>query len=132
VPPNRPSASHRKWLADLDRLDALRARAFAERRPALLGRVYGQGPLLAEDTASLTRLVPSGCELHGARTRYTRPHIVAQAGAAVIAASATMAPSTLSCPGRARQIAPGAHARLRIVLRDTAQGVRIVGERAVG
>ncbi|MDT4918074.1 MAG: eukaryotic-like serine/threonine-protein kinase, partial [Pseudonocardiales bacterium] len=59
------------WVAELDRLDAVRARAFARRRPALLRNVYLSGALRVADAATLSRLVPAGCELRGARTSYS-------------------------------------------------------------
>jgi hypothetical protein len=129
--PVAPTAAHRDWLATLDRLDAVRARAFAARRPALLSRVYAPGPLLAGDAASLTRLVPPGCVLRGAHTSFGHAGVVGHRDHAVITASASMAPSRLTCPGRAAQTAPGATARLRIVLRSTPDGVRIVAERVL-
>jgi hypothetical protein len=131
-PAAAPTARHPDWLAELDRLDAVRARAFAERRPALLARVYPPGRLRAADVAALARLVPPGCGLAGVRTRYRQLHLVARDGGAVITVGATIAASRLSCPGRATRTAPGAHARLRIVLAQTSAGVRIVGEREIG
>jgi hypothetical protein len=128
--PPSPPARQVDWLAALNRLAALRARAFAERRPALLRRVYRSGPLLAADAASLTGLVPAGCRLLGARTSYTRTRIAARAGRAAVSTSAAMAPSRLICPGRAARPAAGVKARLRIVLVDTAAGVRIARESA--
>jgi hypothetical protein len=127
-----PAAPHRDWLAILDRLDAVRARAFAARRPALLAHVYAPGPLLADDAASLTRLVPPGCGLRGAHTSFRPAGVVAHGGRAVITASASMAPSRLTCPDRPAQTAKGATARLQIVLRSTPTGVRIVAERVLG
>jgi serine/threonine protein kinase len=135
--PNVPSASappiqRPDWVVELNRLDALRARAFAERRPTLLRRVYQPGPLFAADSAALSRLVPAGCQLHGARTHYRHVRVTDEDDRAIVIASATMAPSRLTCTGRSTQTAPGADARLRIVLEDTANGVRIVSERVLG
>ena len=64
-------------------------------------RVYTAGPLLGADTAMLTRLVPVGCMLLGARTGYDRVQVV-QSGVArvVVTAVVAVAASTLSCPGR--------------------------------
>ena len=124
-----PVVHHPDWLAELNRLDSLRARAYATRRPALLHRVYPPGRLRVADAAALSRLVPPGCRLDGADTQYTRASVVENGGRAVVTASATIAPSRLICPDRAAQAAPGVHARLRIVLTQTAAGVRIVDER---
>jgi hypothetical protein len=128
--PPAPPVRHPDWLARLARLAALRDDAFAERRPGLLRRVYPPGPLLAADVASLTRLVPAGCRLRGARTHFAQERLDAYEARAVVTASATMTASRLSCPGRAARSAPAAGARLRIVLKDTADGIRIVSERA--
>jgi eukaryotic-like serine/threonine-protein kinase len=126
-----PAARHPDWPAELDRLDALRARAFAERRPALLRQVYPPGSLRAADTASLLRLVPPGCRLHGVRTHYAAAHLAEQGRLGVITATATIAASRLTCPGRTTASAPAAHARLRIVLEQSPAGVLIVSERAL-
>jgi serine/threonine protein kinase len=116
------------WVAELDRLDAVRGRAYAARRAVLLRRVYLAGPLLAADTAMLNRLVPRGCGLDGVRTRYSALQVSDRAGSAVLIAQARLAPAELRCAGVLRDSAPGAEARLRIVLRSTGTGVRIADE----
>jgi len=130
----RPSAPLQRpdWMVELNRLDARRAQAFAERRPTLLRRVYQPGRLLATDSAALSRLVPVGCRLHGARTKYRHVRVTDEGGRAVVIASARMAPSRLTCTGRAAQSVSGADARLRIGLAETPNGVRIVSERVIG
>ncbi len=126
--PTRPSAVQR-WAAALAGLDRLRARAFATRDPSLLRRVYRPGPLLTADTALLARLVPTGCGLAGARTRYTSVRVAAKRGRVTVLATATLPPSQLVCGGRVRATAPGAGpSRLRIDLVRTGDGVRIAGE----
>ena len=127
-----PAARAPDWIGELNRLDALRARAFAERRPTLLHRVYRSGPLLAADAGALSRMVPVGCRLLGARTRYLHSRVVAARHRAVVTTSATMAASRLVCGDRPARLAPGVRARLRIVLATTVHGVRIVSERRVG
>jgi hypothetical protein len=116
------------WVADLDRLDALRARAFAERRPALLRRVYLGAPLLAADVATLSRLVQPGCALRGAHTRYSHVQVSDRGSSAVLTAAARLAPAQLRCDGVRRDTSPAAVARLRIVLRATGSGVRIAAQ----
>lgn len=136
----RPAASARSvaprgedWLAALRALDARRAQAFAQRSPALLAQVYADPALLRQDTAALHALVPAGCVLRGARTSYTAAHTtVRDAGHAVVAASALLAPSELTCPGRPpTHLAGAGPTRLRIELVRTAHGVRIAGQRVV-
>lgn len=128
--PTHPPTSHPDWLAELKRLDALRAQAFAERRPGLLRRVYAPGPLLAADAAALRRLVPAGCRLRGAHTHYVRSRVAVQDDRAVVTTSARMAASRLTCPGRRTRSTSAAQAQLRIVLANTPTGVRITSEGA--
>jgi len=130
--PPTAALQRRDWIVELNRLDALRARAFAERRASLLHDVYQPGPLLTADSAALSRLVPIGCQLHGARSHYRDVRVTDEDGHAVVIASASMAPSHLICLGRRARSAPRADARLRIVLKQTPNGVRIVGERVLG
>jgi hypothetical protein len=117
------------WTAELDRLDALRARAFAERRPALLRRVYLGAPLLAADAATLNRLVPPGCALRGAHTRYSPVQVSDRGSSAVLTATAHLAPARLRCGGGRRDTSRATVARLRIVLQATGSGVRIAAQR---
>jgi hypothetical protein len=92
----------------LVQLDALRERAFARRAPLLLTGVYTPGPLLDEDTASLERIVPSGCGLEGVRTTYSNVVIHAQDATSIsIDVRATLAQSVLFCNGTAKAKAAG-------------------------
>jgi hypothetical protein len=110
----------------LNRLDGLRARAFATRDAALLNRVYVPGPLRRADAVLLGRLVPPGCGLADVRTRYTGLHATAEGHGAVIVAVARLPASHLACDGRPRAAAPGTGpTRLRIALVRTPEGLRI-------
>ena len=123
-------APHRGALAELDRLDALRARAYAHRDPALLRRVYVPGRLLRADTSTLTRLVPPGCGLAGVRTHFVPVAVRSRAGHDVVTVTATLGRSRLVCAGRQRGAAPGSSAtRLTVELVPTASGLRIADER---
>ncbi|HEU5265905.1 MAG TPA: protein kinase, partial [Jatrophihabitans sp.] len=120
------SAEAAQLLAALERLDATRARAFATRNPHLLGSVYLPGALLRADTALLTRLVPTGCGLTGARTRYAGLRVSHRNGRTAVTATATLAASRLVCHGTVRAAAPRAGpATLRLELAQTATGLRI-------
>jgi hypothetical protein len=126
----RSPASAIGWAANLRRLDRLRARAFATRTPALLGRVYVRGPLLTADSAQLARIVPAGCGLAGVRTRFAHLRVIDGGGRAVVIAVATLPSSRLVCRGHSPASAPGAGpTKLRIELIRTAAGVRISSER---
>lgn len=58
------------------------------------------GPLLRQDTASLTRLVPAGCGLVGLRTSYTHVReVLRSAAAATVTATANLAPARVMCRG---------------------------------
>ena len=116
-------------LTALERLDATRAQAFATRNPDLLGSVYLPGALLRADTALLMRLVPTGCGLTGARTRYAGLQVSHREGRIAVTASATLAASRLVCHGQVRAAAPRAGpATLRLELAPTAAGLRIAGQ----
>jgi hypothetical protein len=128
-PPSGDRDQAPDWAAALRRLDAVRGRAFATHRPALLRNVYLPGPLLAADTATLHRLVPAGCRLVGVRTSYSAVRIDTGPDSAVISTTAALARSRLVCGREVRDAAAGTTARLRIVLRDTDAGVRIAAER---
>lgn len=92
----------------LQQLDALRERAFARRAPLLLTGVYAPGPLLDEDTATLERIVPSGCGLEGVATTYSNVVVRAQNATSVsIDARAKLAQSVLFCNGVAKAKAAG-------------------------
>lgn len=115
-----------RWARTLNAVDALRARAFATRNPVLLQQVYLPGPLLEADTALLSRLVPPGCGLTGARTRYTDVRVRTRGDRVWVTATAALPPSQLICGGRARATAPGAGpSRLRLELATTSRGPRI-------
>jgi hypothetical protein len=126
------SAAHRSEVgaaAELVRLDGLRARAFAERRPALLHQVYVPGPLLTADTALLTRIVPPGCGLRGVRTGYSKVRSTAAGARIVLTVTATLPTSDLVCAGHRRGRAAGAGpTTLRLELTHTAAGLRIAGQ----
>jgi hypothetical protein len=127
----RPSAvAGSDPLVELDRLDALRARAFARGEPALLRRVYVSGPLLRADTAQLARLVPAGCGLIGVRSRFVPVAVRHTPGRDVLTVTATLPSSRLTCAGRAHGTAPGtAPTRLAVSLVRTDAGPRIADER---
>jgi eukaryotic-like serine/threonine-protein kinase len=120
------------WLVTLRALDALRAQAFASRRPALLARVYAPGPLLTADTALLVRIVPAGCELDGARTAYTAGRIVRRGDRLEVEVTASLPSTRLRCAGRLRGTAPATGpTRLRLELTGTAARARIADQRVV-
>jgi hypothetical protein len=119
------------WASRLARLDALRTRAFAQRKPELLRQMYVPGPLLTADAALLTRIVPPGCGLTGVRTTYSALRVAPRGPGAVITATARLTPSRLLCAGRSHGTAAGAGpARLRVELVRTAAGLRIAAQQA--
>lgn len=130
--PAGPPGPEDRALAVLRGLDVIREQAFAHRRASLLRQVYVAGPLLAQDSALLLRVVPAGCELVGVRTSYSAVQVTPAVGRLVLAATATLAPSTLTChaavAGRAAGEPP---TRLRIELVPTAGGYRIASQRKV-
>lgn len=92
----------------LIQLDALRERAYARRSAVLLTGVYEPGALLDEDTASLQRIVPSGCGLEGVHTTYAQVKVTGHHGDEVdVSARATLSTSVLYCNGVAKAQAPG-------------------------
>lgn len=110
-------------------LDAVRARAYARRNPALLRAVYASAALRRQDERTLDRLVPPGCALTGVRTRYADVHAKRVDDGILVAARAALQPSTLRCGGRARGVAPATTAvALRILLVRTRAGPRIQRE----
>jgi hypothetical protein len=124
-----PTAAVPTWASRLAALDQVRARAFAQRDARLLRQVYVPGPLLAADSALLSRIVPVGCGLAGARTAYSGLRAVPRDGGALVTVTARLAPSRLICSGRLRGTAAGAGpARLRLELVPTADGVRIAAQ----
>jgi hypothetical protein len=85
---------------------------------------------LRADTALLTRLVPAGCGLSGARTRYAAVRAAPRGRRIVVSATARLAASQLVCHGRAAGAAPSAGpTRLRLELLRTAAGLRIAALR---
>lgn len=111
----------------LQRLDALRERAYAERDPALLARVYLSSELVERDSALLRRLVPPGCGLVGVRTDYGEPAVESAGADEVrVRVTATLGASTLRCAGADAATAAGSGPELeRIVLRRAGAGYRI-------
>lgn len=99
-------------------LDRTRANAFAARDATLLARIYPSGPLLAQDTALLQKLVPVGCGLIGVHTSYRAVHVLSRRpGQTIVQATAELAASALVCAGNpvAKADSSGP-ARLRITL----------------
>ena len=113
----------------LTRLDRLRERAFAYRDARLLSQVYAAGPLVTQDTALLTRLVPKSCRLVGVHTTYDQVQVTARGGGAVQATvRATLAESLLVCNGTATGRAAGSGpSTLHIELTPNGSGYLIAG-----
>jgi hypothetical protein len=81
---------------------------------------------LRADAAQLARLVPAGCGLTGARTRYSGLHVTRRADRIAVTATASLAASHLVCGGRVTGAAARAGpATLRLELAETADGPRI-------
>jgi eukaryotic-like serine/threonine-protein kinase len=72
------STSALSWLAVLQSLDALRARAYDLGDVGLLHHVYAAGEHLTADTRQLRSIVASGCTVRGVRHRLRQPAILAQ------------------------------------------------------
>jgi hypothetical protein len=108
----------------LAQLDAVRARAFAQRDPRLLTGVYQSADLRAKDGALIDRIVPAGCGLYGVHTRYSAVAITARApNQIILTAKAALQPSTLECSGRPSGRAAGTGpVALQIVLVRTSSG----------
>jgi hypothetical protein len=126
-------------LSALRHLDAVRARAFAERDPSSLGQVYGSARLLQQDRDQLLRLVPAGCGLLGVSTRYAEPvHLIVEQNRTEATVSATLRTTVLRCPGQQdRQLPAVGSTRIQLVLArsataDGGQGVVIVSQHEVG
>lgn len=124
----RPAATEIR--AVLRGLDGTRARAFAARDPALLGRVYSSPLLIARDRAVLLRTVPRGCGLTGLHTSFGAVHTERPDGLVrVVHARVAVGAATLVCGGRpAARATPGRPVAMRIELRRTAAGYRIASE----
>jgi hypothetical protein len=126
--PSPPTRARRQagWPAALATLDARRARAFATRDVRLLRGVYLPGPLLRADVAELTRLVPAGCGLLGAHTRFTHLRVADHGRWAVVEALARLPSSDLRCSGATTGHAAATRPQaLRLTLVGTAHGIRI-------
>lgn len=129
APAAEPSGVDALAAVALRQLDESRAQAFARRDPALLQRVYVAGPLLAQDTVLLERIVPLGCGLVGVHTRYVGVAARAVRSGLTVEATAILAPSTLTCRGHRSATAAGAGpARLRIMLVRQDNGYRIASQ----
>jgi hypothetical protein len=125
-------------------LDEIRQQAYLVRDPALLANVYGAPGLLAQDSATLERLIPLGCSLQGVHTAYSAVRLVptpesvagtptgagAGPGPVAITVTAVLAASTLVCPGAPAVVSAGsAPTILRIDLAVAVTGgYLIVGE----
>ena len=131
APASRPSPEDRA-LAVLRGLDVIREQAFARRQASLLRQVYVPGPLLTQDSALLLRAIPAGCELIGVRTSYAALRVTPAKARLVVAATATLAASTLTChavvTGRAAGEPP---TRLRIELVPAVDGYRIASQQKI-
>lgn len=132
TPTGSPAASPTGAAALLQSLDRLREQAFARREVSLLARVYVAGPLLDQDAALLRRVVPAGCGLVGVHTTYAAVE-VGRAGPVsehlLLSATATLAPSTLTCHRAASGGAAGeSPTRLRIELVHRSDGYRIASQ----
>src|SRR5882757_4880695 len=124
-----PAARAAVLLRDLDRIREL---AFARRQVALLARVYVSGPLLTQDAALLRRVVPAGCGLVGVHTTYAQLQADVVDDRLVLATTATLAPSTLTCHATASSGAAGEKpTRLRIELVHRPDGYRIASQQKV-
>jgi len=120
------------WTRVLAQLDAVRAQAYAARRPELLARVYTPGALLSADTAQLRRLVPQGCGLTGALTGYRAAGVTVAGSRTVLTVLARLPASRLVCDGVAGPVAPAVAAqRLKVELVRTRDGPRIAAETSV-
>jgi hypothetical protein len=117
--------------AVLTALDARRAAAYARRDPSLLAQVYGASALLARDRALLLSIVPSGCGLHGVRTRFASVLAHRTGSRWRVRARLSVARSTLVCSGTRSGTAPGtAPALMDIVLVRHGSGYLIFSEHA--
>jgi hypothetical protein len=87
-------------LAELRRLDALRAAAYATRRAELLAVVYDSPVLLARDRTQLLQRVPAGCTLTGLITRFSGVRILSADRSRVqLAVTAKLGAADLHCSG---------------------------------
>lgn len=126
--PRTPPPARRAGLrATLVALDALRARAFATRDPALLRGVYASPALLARDRAMLLSIVPAGCGLRGVRTTFGA---LAVSPGLRVRTTTALAPSTLVCGGTRSGTAAGRGPRpVTVELVRSGGGYRIAAVR---
>jgi hypothetical protein len=115
APAPQPSFDARAVLATLD---GARARAYAQRDPALLSEVYASARLLQRDRAQLRALVPTGCALRGLHSRFRSIRVVERTAQAVsVQARVLVAASRLTCAGMSSARVPaGTPAALRMTL----------------
>jgi hypothetical protein len=133
VPP-AASAVESTVLQALAGVDAIRSRAYSERRPELLAAIYGAAALRAADAARLVAVVPSDCGLFGMATQWTvqratmsgARHLQARVAAQVSAAE-------LRCRGSAptRTEAPPASTIEIVLVRGSSGQFVIESERVV-
>lgn len=127
-----PSETAQTALDVLRRLDAARAAAYAQRRPAQLGAVYADAGLRDADIAQLARSVPVGCGLVGVLTDFRDLTVAgARPSGIEVVVTATLRPSRLVCGGALSARVPGTGPRrMRIDLATVGDGYRVAGERA--
>ncbi len=101
-----PAALTRVQAAQvLGQLDVLRARAYAQRDPSLLARVYVPGPLRSQDTAQLRAIVPPAAGCTVSRTTFT--HVTDHRSRAVPGRPCARAPASKSVEAGMRRQAGG-------------------------
>jgi hypothetical protein len=117
-------------LHALASLDAVRAQAFAQRRPELLTAVYASKALLAADTTELNGMVPAGCQLPGLHSSYRQLSTRSSGpGTATVRVLASLPAAQLHCSGRvAGRTQPVAPQWLDVTLIQTPAGPRIAGQ----
>jgi serine/threonine protein kinase len=97
-PVRRRQSPTSPYLSALQRLDALRARAYASRAPDLLARVYASRALRARDMAAMRAAVPPGCGLRGLHTRFEAVRALAvDRTSVVVRTRAVVSPAVLRC-----------------------------------
>ena len=99
APPARP-VGPAAWRSILQEVDHRRERAFATRDPAALASVYTSAALVGQDRATLHRVVPRGCGLHGLSTEFGSVRVTSRsADATVLRVVAGLPSATLTCAG---------------------------------
>lgn len=121
-------------LTLLRRADAIRAKAYADRAPALLDTVYASPHLRRQDRAQLLALVPAGCRLGGVATDYSRPVVRSwQADRVEVRVTAAMGRARLSCPHRpATLIAGRGPTPVSVVLTRVGSDAFLIASQRVG